>query len=194
MANENFMQEQDLELGWIRNVMRAASLEGLLVAVADGPAAVDEVVQEWIGTPTSDGQLRYFTVTGARRERQHRRAELWATTSLALGIGISVLLALFAHRWGYEIKTVLVVAMGLLSVAAGVHEAYAHKKADKELVKQYRFMARIYAGARRRLDTTPGVPERRGILRVLGEAALAEHAEWTLMHRERPLEHTRLGG
>jgi hypothetical protein len=194
MANEGFMQEQDLELGWIRNVLHAASLEGLLVPVADDPAVVDEVIQEWIGTPTSDGQLRYFTVTGARRERQHRRAELWASTSLALGISISVLLALFAHRWGYDIKTVLVVAMGLLSVAAGVHEAYAHKKADKELVKQYRFMQRIYAGARRRLDATPGVADRRGILRVLGEAALAEHAEWTLMHRERPLEHTRLGG
>jgi hypothetical protein len=193
-SNESFMQEQDLELGWIRNVLRAASLEGLLAPVTGGSGAVDEVIQEWIGTPASDGQLRYFTVTGARRERQQRRAELWATTSLALGIGISVMLALFAHRWGYETKTVLVVAMGLLSVAAGVHEAYAHKKADKELVKQYRFMRRIYAGARRRLDITPGAADRRGILRVLGEAALAEHAEWTLMHRERPLEHTRLGG
>jgi hypothetical protein len=34
--------------------------------------------------------------------------------------------------------------------------------------------------------------ERRQILRTLGEAALAEHAEWTLMHRERPLEHSRI--
>lgn len=106
----------------------------------------------------------------------------------------SVILAVFAHRWGHDIKTVLVVAMGLLSVGAGVHEAYAHKKADKELVKQYRFMERIYCGARRRLDAAASVDEKREILRVLGEAALAEHAEWTLMHRERPLEHTRLGG
>ena len=34
---------------------------------------------------------------------------------------------------------------------------------------------------------------KRRVLQTLGEAALAEHAEWTLMHRERPLEHTRLG-
>ena len=26
-------------------------------------------------------------------------------------------------------------------------------------------------------------------LHALGEAALAEHAEWALMHRQRPLEH-----
>lgn len=193
-ANENFMQEQDVELGWIRNVMRGASLEGLLLRLPAGPAEVDAVIQEWIGTQESDGQLRYFAVTGRRRARQHRRAELWAMYSLSLGIAISVLLAIFAHRWGPDIKTVLVVTMGLLSVAAGVHEAYAHKKADKELVKQYRFMERIYAGACRRLEASGGVTEKRAILRVLGEAALAEHAEWTLMHRERPLEHTRLGG
>lgn len=193
-ANENFMQEQDVELGWIRNVMRAANLEGLLAPTDTGQAQVDAIVNEWIGTPQSDGQLRYFTVTAAKRARHHRQAEFLGHASLALGIGISVILAVFAHRWGHDIKTVLVVAMGLLSVGAGVHEAYAHKKADKELVKQYRFMERIYCGARRRLDAATSVDEKREILRVLGEAALAEHAEWTLMHRERPLEHTRLGG
>ncbi len=193
-ANENFMQEQDVELGWIRNVMRAANLEGLLAASDTSEAEVDAIVDEWIGTPQSDGQLRYFTVTAAKRARHHRQAEFLGHASLALGIGISVILAVFAHRWGHDIKNVLVVAMGLLSVGAGVHEAYAHKKADKELVKQYRFMKRIYCGARRRLDAAASVDEKREILRVLGEAALAEHAEWTLMHRERPLEHTRLGG
>ena len=33
---------------------------------------------------------------------------------------------------------------------------------------------------------------KRRILRALGEAALTEHAEWTLMHRERPLQHSRI--
>lgn len=193
-AHENFMQEQDVELGWIRNVLRAASLEGLLVPAQAGTSEVDAVISEWIGTPQSDGQLRYFSVTGARRARQHRQAERLALASLAVGIAISVLLALFAQRWNHDIKAALVAAMGLLSVGAGVHEAYAYKKADKELVKQYRFMERIYSGARRRLVTANGLAEKREILRVLGEAALSEHAEWALMHRERPLEHSRLGG
>lgn len=193
-ANENFIQEQDLELGWIRNVMRAANLEGLLAPRASGPSELDAVIEEWVGTPVSEGQLRYFSSTAARRARQHHNAERLARACLAVGIGISLVLALFAHRWGYDTKNVLVVAMGLLSVAAGVHEAYAHKKADKELVKQYRFMERIYAGARRRLDAATSDDQKRTILRVLGEAALAEHVEWTLVHRERPLEHTRLGG
>jgi hypothetical protein len=32
----------------------------------------------------------------------------------------------------------------------------------------------------------------RAILRALGDAALAEHAEWALMHRQRPLEAGRM--
>lgn len=192
--HDNFMQEQDLELGWIRNAMRSASLDGLLAPVAAEPGAVEQVVDEWVGTPDTRGQLGYFTQAARSRERHHGRAEWLAHACLATGITISLVLALFAHRWGYDTKNALVVLMGLLSVGAGVHEAYAHKKADKELVKQYRFMQRIYAGARRGLDAATSADDTRRILRTLGEAALAEHAEWTLMHRERPLEHTRLGG
>lgn len=193
-TNESFIQEQDLELGWIRNVMRTANIDGLLAPLDVGPAQLDAVIAEWVGTPESDGQLHYFSATADKRAGQHRHAERLARASLAIGISISVVLALFAHRWGYTTKNVLVVVMGLLSVGAGVHEAYAHKKADKELVKQYRFMQRIYAGARRKLDAATTDAQKREILRVLGEAALAEHVEWTLVHRERPLEHTRLGG
>ena len=77
-------------------------------------------------------------------------------------------------------------------IVAAVREAYAYRKADKELIKQYRFMARIFAGARAALDRTGDPAMQREILHELGETALAEHAEWTLMHRERPLEHARL--
>lgn len=193
-SHDNFMQEQDVALGWIRNVMRAASLEGILLPADSGAAEVDAVVGEWIGTEASNGQLHYFAATAARRHLLHRRAETLAMVCLSVGIMISVLLAIVASQLDSDTKTVLVVIMGLLSVGAGVHEAYSYKKADKELIKQYRFMQRIFAGARRRLDACQGLEEKRRILRTLGEAALAEHAEWTLMHRERPLEHTRLGG
>ena len=82
--------------------------------------------------------------------------------------------------------------MGALSMLAAVREAYAYRKADKELVKQYRFMHRIYRNARIALDANKDRRQKQEILRALGEAALAEHAEWALMHRERPLEHGRL--
>ena len=58
--------------------------------------------------------------------------------------------------------------------------------------RQYRFMHRIFSNARRRLDLAENDEERQSVLRALGDAALDEHAEWILMHRERPLEHGKL--
>lgn len=191
-AHDNFLQKQDVELGWIRNVMRGASLEGMLLIAPSDDAQVDRVVEQWIGSLEQGGQLHYYAVTAARRERLHRRTELMGACSLWLGIGISLLLAFFVGTFGPTLQSALVGAMGVLSVAAGVQDAYAYKKADKELIKQYRFMLRIFNAARRRLDGCRDAAEKRQVLRTLGEAALAEHAEWTLMHRERPLDHSRL--
>lgn len=191
-AHDNFLQKQDVELGWIRNIMRTASLDGMLETTTTGPVQVATVIDEWIGTTDSPGQLNYYSITAARRTRLHGRAEFLGAACLWLGIGISVLLVIFARQLDGRAQNLMVAAMGVLSVAAAVHEAYAYKKADKELIKQYRFMMRIFAAARHRLTACTALEERRQILRTLGEAALAEHAEWTLMHRERPLEHSRI--
>ncbi len=191
-AHDNFLQKQDVELGWIRNVMRGASVEGMLAPLDPARDSVQQVIAEWIGAPGAVGQIDYYTATAARRARHHRRSQLLAFTCLWLGIGLSVLLALIARILDDQLQNLMVAAMGMLSVTAAVHEAYAYKKADKELIKQYRFMARIFGATQRRLARCRGIGEQRQILRTLGEAALAEHAEWTLMHRERPLEHSRL--
>ena len=191
-AHDNFLQKQDVELGWIRNIMRAASLDGMLTPAHSGPAEVTAVIDEWIGSQESAGQLQYYSATAAKRTRLHRRSEFLGTVCLWLGIGISLLLVVFARQIDGNLQSFMVAAMGVLSVAAAVHEAYAYKKADKELIKQYRFMQRIFSAAQRRLTVCKAVGEQRHILRTLGEAALAEHAEWTLMHRERPLEHSRI--
>lgn len=191
-AHDNFLQKQDVELGWIRNVMRAASLDGMLVPVQSGSAQVDAVIDDWIGTPQAGGQLHYYSLAAARRAQVHGRAERLGLWCLGLGVGISAVLAIFAFSFGAQLKGILVAALGIVSVAAAVHEAYAYKKADKELIKQYRFMQRIFGAARHRLNSASDLTEKRQILRALGEAALTEHAVWTLMHRERPLQHSRI--
>jgi hypothetical protein len=191
-AHDNFLQKQDIELGWIRNVMRAASLDGMLTPLDAGRDSIDGVITEWIGNSESPGQLSYYSGTSEKRVRHHRRNQWLAASCLWFGIGISLVLAAFAGALDGTMQNVLVAAMGILSVTAAVHEAYAYKKADKELIKQYRFMARIFIAAKKRLDKSRSDEEKRRILRTLGEAALAEHAEWTLMHRERPLEHAKI--
>jgi hypothetical protein len=49
-------------------------------------------------------------------------------------------------------------------------------------------MFRIFNNARRRIDAAGSDEEKRRVLRALGDAALGEHAQWILMHRERSLE------
>jgi len=68
----------------------------------------------------------------------------------------------------------------------------ALEKADKELIKQYRFMHRFFSNARMQLEAARANSEKRQVLCALGDAALDEHADWILMHRERPLDHGRL--
>lgn len=82
--------------------------------------------------------------------------------------------------------------MGVLPLIAGVAEAYAQRKADRELIKQYQFMRIVFANARARLDAATSDSEHREVLQGLGDAALSEHAEWILVHRERQPEPTAL--
>jgi hypothetical protein len=189
-AHDNFMQKQDIELGWIRNVMRAAGVHTI-----DDPATPESgltmVISEWIGEPGSGGQLDYYTRKTEQRSRMHRMTQGLGRICLGIGIAISVFLALFQHRLGADNTTVLVAVMGVLAITAAARESYAYRKGDKELIKQYRYMRGIFAAARKKLDATRDAEDQREILRALGEAALAEHAEWALMHRERPLENAR---
>ena len=191
-AQDSFLQKQDIELGWTRNVMRSAALGHMPLRTENPEQALRLVISEWIGDTAHGGQVDYFRSKAVQRTRQHRFTETLGLASLGGGIGISIVLAVLAHHLSAENKNLLVVAMGILSILAAVREAYAFKKADKELIKQYRFMQRIFSEARSALDRTTDPFEQREILRALGEAALAEHAEWALMHRQRPLEHGKM--
>src|SRR6187402_2095562 len=51
-------------------------------------------------------------------------------------------------------RVVRVTIMAVLSVIAAVREACSYRKADRELIRQYRFMQRIFASARAAFDRT----------------------------------------
>ncbi|MFC5525037.1 hypothetical protein ACFPPA_04715 [Rhodanobacter ginsengisoli] len=191
-AQDSFLQKQDIELGWTRNVMRSAGLGQAGNKPDDPDRELHEVICEWVGDAAHGGQMDYFRNQAVQRTRQHHLTETLGLASLFTGIGISIVLAALAHQLSADTKNALVMVMGVFSILAAVREAYAFKKADKELIKQYRFMQRIFAEARTALDNAIDATEQRDILRSLGEAALAEHAEWALMHRQRPLEHGKM--
>ena len=87
--------------------------------------------------------------------------------------------------------------MGAALLAYGVRRGYAQSTAEKELIKQYDFMNRVFYNAKRRLESAEDDSERRQILRALGGSCLDEHAEWILMHRDRSIDQSdiwRIGG
>jgi hypothetical protein len=185
-AHDNFLQMQDPELGWIRNVMRVAGTE-CDVAPDRSKEGLEFAVREWIGDTTS-GQLGYFargTATRVRRQdatERMGRIGLWVTAAalavlLFVGAGISE-----------DIRQPLVYLVGCVLLLVGVRQAYAKSTAEAELIKQYEFMHRIFHNARRRIDASESEEEQRRVLRILGDAALEEHSEWLLMHRERSID------
>lgn len=191
-AHDNFLQKQNIELGWIRNVMRAAGLDVATAPTASSPTALADVIAEWVGKSGKSGQLHYYERKTIERTGLHHVTEAIGSLSLWGGVAISVFLAVFVLKLSQETKTTLVMIMAVLSIMAAVREAYAYRKADKELIRQYRFMQRIFTSARVALDRTHDPVLQRQILLSLGDAALTEHAEWTLMQRERQVEHSKL--
>lgn len=186
-AHDSLLQKQDIELDWVRNAMRSADPMRLAEAARDRSAQLHEVIAEWVGGANS-GQLGYYTRKAEQRERSYRLTELVGKITLYAGIAISVVLAVLVFRLSADAKNNLIVLMAVFSVFGAVREAYAYRKADKELIKQYRFMRRLFADARAALQRAQDDDERREILRALGGAALSEHSEWAMMHRQRPLE------
>jgi hypothetical protein len=191
-AYDTFLLKQDVDLGWIRHVMRQASMRRKRGVAPDG-RWLPWVVDQWIGDPgQGHGQLAYYTRKERLNATRFRRTQTLGTLCLWAGITIAVVLFLTGSVASDQQRNTLLVLMGVLPLIAGIWDAYSHKKAEKELIKQYGFMGRVFAKARQLLDRDEDPAFQRRVLRTLGQAALEEGAEWLLMHRERPLEHGRL--
>lgn len=193
-AYDNFLQHEDVDLGWIRHVMRKASLERRR---GQAPQAdwLDWVIGQWIGDAgggAGQGQLAYYSRKERENGLRYRRTSLLGALCLWTGIGIAVLLLVSGVERESGPHRLLLVLMGALPLVAGVWDAYSHKRAEKELIRQYAFMGRVFRKARKLLDGSGDVGFRRRVLKALGQAALNEGAEWLLMHRERPLEYGKL--
>ena len=185
-AHDNFLQTQDPELGWIRNVMRVAGTrcDARPLATREG---IDYVLREWIGDQDS-GQLGYFRAKARDRIRKNALTERLSFASLLVSVAVIALLVLFGYKMADQVRDTLMAAMGATLLLVAIRHGYAYSTAERELIKQYEFMMRIFLNARRRLDQAQDDGERRQILRALGGSALDEHAEWILMHRDRALD------
>jgi hypothetical protein len=192
IAYDNFMQKQDMELAWIRHLMR-----GIGGTERSGgrriERGVDLAIKHWIGDAGGEtGQLGYYKLASHNRERKLRQNVFYGEVTLWSGISIAIILLFVGQSLDDLPTNILLILMGVLPLMAGVREAYAYKRADKELTKQYQFMRKTFTRARLKLESAADKDGQKLVLHALGEACLEEHSEWILIHRERPLEHAGL--
>ena len=185
-AHDNFLQMQDAELGWIRNVMRVAGME-CDVAPHLEPRGLQFAIDEWIGDDDS-GQLGYYRKKSRLRIEAHHQTELVGRIGIWVTIVALAVLLYLGAGIPDVLKTPIVVGMGTVLLFVGVRQSYAKSTAEAELIKQYEFMYRIFRNARRRIDEADTEADKRRLLKVLGDAALEEHAQWILIHRERSID------
>ncbi len=192
LGYDSFLQKQDVDLSWIRHAMRGTSLLRDDSFVPDA-RWLHWVIEHWVGDARGNGgQLAYFQRGSQRREQAYRNTTLLGQAGLIAGLTGACVLLFGGQHLSLTMQNVLILAMGLLPLLAGIREAYSYKKADKELIKQFRFMGRLFESCRVRLKASRSDAETRQLLFALGRACLEEHAEWILLHRERPLEHAQL--
>jgi uncharacterized membrane protein HdeD (DUF308 family) len=191
-AYDNFLRQRDMELGWIRNVMRVAGVPGDTRKDNIDVPGLAFAVEEWIGTPDGQGQLAYYRHKARHRHKANVLTQRLTLACLWSGIAAACVLAFLAGDSSEAVKDRLIILMGILPLIAGVAEAYTQRKANRELSKQYQFMERVFLNAHRRIAEARNDRERREVLLGLGEAALTEHAEWILTHREREPGSTQL--
>lgn len=193
LGYDGFLQKQDVDLSWIRHAMRGSGLLRNEEFVPDS-RWLAWVIADWIGDEQGKGgQLEYFRRGAVRREHAHHRTARMGHLALVAGLVGAAVLLFFGTRLPTAAQNALIVAIGLLPLLAGIREAYSYKRADRELIKQFRFMRRLFESCRARLSMARSEAESRQLLFSLGRACLEEHAEWMLLHRERPLEHAQLG-
>ncbi len=192
LGYDSFLQKQDIDLSWIRHAMRGTGLLRDETFDADS-TWLAWVVRHWIGDARGHGgQLEYFRSGVEQRELNYRWTTRLGAGALVAGLTGACVLLVAGPALAGGAQQALLLAMGLLPLLAGIRETYSHKRADKELIKQFRFMQRLFAGCRERLGLASTEAETRVLLLALGRACLEEHAEWILLHRERPLESAQL--
>ena len=165
-SHDSFLRRQDLELGWIRNIMRFAGRHADAATRTVIDSATSSVVREWVGDDNS-GQTGYYSKKSGERSLRGKLTSAVGMMCFVTGVGVALLLAVFQ---GFEqaieqpISDVLIALMGLLPLIALIRQQYAHRTAEHELFNQYTYMYRIFSNAHRLLDNAATTEIKRDIV------------------------------
>lgn len=183
-SHDSFHERRDLELGWIRHVMRYASLEADNNLHRRSAEQTESVIDSWIRDP-AQGQLTYYQRKAGESRVKTNRTQIVETASMLIVVLLAVTIVSLSED--SFLKNLLIASAGFLPIIAAIRQNYAHRTSERELMGQFHYFSRIFANADQLLQRTGNVETRREILRALGIAALDESSQWVLRQRERPV-------
>jgi hypothetical protein len=197
-AHESFLQKQDAELQWIRYAMRAVSLELALRPSGNFKDGFPFVYAAWVGDDdlvNGSGQMLYYrqrlTILSRKQHNAERIDRMLLFAGLLLAIAFAIDLAAQSASRAFlplHLRAWMLWALALVPVYAAIFEIYLNEKADRALIRQYRYMYHLFSFAARELRATADNERKLEILRSLGHACLAEHAQWILVHRDKRIQ------
>jgi hypothetical protein len=182
-SHDSFHENRDLELGWIRNVMRYTARHADADLHLSNTADYDNVVRHWVGNDGA-GQRQYYLDKSTERAKRNRLTRILEAGGF--GLVIVAIMALIFLPEENGVSNYLIALVGLLPFLVAVRQNYAHRTGEKELMSQYSYYYSIFSSAHNLLKKAESLSMKREILRALGEAALDESSQWIMRQRERP--------
>lgn len=180
-SHDSFLKRQDLELGWIRNVMRFAGFRSDSRDRSSSDELVDLCMQYWV-----QDQHSYYQRKAIERERRQRLTSAFNFVSFFVLIASALTLALRSGIMDQVHEGMLIALMGLLPFVIAARQNQAFRLAESELLAQFQHYVRMFRNAQNLMAKAPNLAVRQDILRAVGEAALEENGQWILRQRERP--------
>jgi hypothetical protein len=172
------------EVEWVRMTLRSetARCEPKDPGAARTADTLAYVIREWV-----DDQAAYFEKTGKADTCKEWWCRLVLAATLVLSAAIAVAL-LVDQRVEHEVFEWALVAIALVPAIGAAVAGYAVRRGYGAQSRQYQRMLDLFQHARMILDSLKSDDAKREVLSRLAGEALAEHAQWVVLHRERPFE------
>jgi hypothetical protein len=205
LVDASYLRMQQSELQWIRLALRTAylvfSAEETISESPRHPECLD-----WIR-----GQWRYYYAASRREARRDRRYKRITAVATALAIVVSGAAGVaLAAATGFQLGSIhwagvsipwikshndlvtylATVPMALAGLMALLMRSFSEHEAYSENTRRYQRMFVVFDFALRRLHKIYDrgyEGDAAAVIGELGHEALTEHADWLILHRERPL-------
>ena len=193
-AADHYLRDQRDELEWLRQAVRAMDLPSeAAVHLPDSRIGLQITLTAWV-----KDQMNWFRKKApeqaALAEKFSKRAGWWFKAAIS-AVLFTVAFHAVTNTWFTDLHDLVIPALpafyGMLFAVSGVIKLFEDIMAHQEQSNRYRKMAAHFSLCNERLATglaNNDLQTARLMVLMMGRQALAENAEWLLLHRQRPIE------